>query len=210
MVGLPPDNKFWQRQRDQLRVPRIAPITDLVDALRQQRPYDVPYVAPMYGGVEAWLLTVVSSPGRQTRAAPIGTGFLCIENPDPAAATVKRLMREAGIEPREMTPWNACPWFTDGSRPSPAELEAGVEPWVQLIRLLPDLRVLMLMGGDAQNGWQRVGRRYPDLLPEADVKIICTYSPGLQALRHRDPAERARRQEDRKTAFYQAAAYSKT
>jgi hypothetical protein len=164
----------------------------------------------MYGGVEAWLLTVVSSPGRQTRAAPIGTGFLCIENPDPAAATVKRLMREADIEPREMTPWNACRWFTDGSRPSPAELEAGVEPWVQLIRLLPDLRVLMLMGGDAQNGWQRVGRRYPDLLPEADVKIICTYSPGLQALWHRDPAERARRQEDRKTAFYQAAAYSKT
>jgi hypothetical protein len=32
-----------------------------------------------------------------------GTGFLCIENPDRAAATVKRLTSEAGIDPREMT-----------------------------------------------------------------------------------------------------------
>lgn len=53
MVGLPPDDEFWQGQRDQLRIPRIAPITDLVDALRQQRPYDFPYVAPMYDEVEA-------------------------------------------------------------------------------------------------------------------------------------------------------------
>jgi hypothetical protein len=164
----------------------------------------------MYGGVEARLVTVLASPGRQTRAAPGGTGFLCIENPDPAAATVKRLMREAGINPREMTPWNACPWFTDGSRPSPAELEAGVEPWAQLIRLMPDLRVLMLMGGDAQDGWRRVRRRYPDLLSQPHIKIICTYSPGRQALRHPDPAERAKRQEHRETAFHQAAAYSRT
>jgi hypothetical protein len=67
----------------------------------------------------------------------------------------------------------------------------------------------MLMGGDAQSGWRRVSRRYPDLLSGADVEIICTYSPGPQALRHPDPAERARRQEDLTTAFHQAAAYSK-
>jgi hypothetical protein len=209
MIGLSPGDQFWQRQRDQLRIPRIAPITDLVNALRWQRSYDVPYVAPMYGGVEARLLTVLTSPGRQTRAAPGGTGFLCIENPDRAAATIKRLMSEADMDPREMTPWNACPWFTDGPRPSAAELEAGVGPWVQLIRLLPDLRVMLIMGGDARNGWRRVRRRYPDLFPESDVKIICTYSPGPQALRHPDPAERARREENLKTAFHQAAAYSK-
>lgn len=84
-----------------------------------------------------------------------------------------------------------------------------MEPWVQLIRLLPDLRVMMLMGRDAQNGWRRVRRRYADLLPEASVKITCIYSPGPQALRHPDPAERARRQDDLKSAFHQAAAYSK-
>jgi len=187
MVGLPPDDEFWREQRNQLHIPRIAPITDLVDALRRRRPYDVPYVAPMYGGVKARLLMVVASPGRETRAAPGGTGFLCIENPDRAAATVKRLMSEADIDPLVMMPWNACPWFTDGPSPSPAELEAGVEPWVQLIRLLPDLRVLMLMGGDAQKGWRRVRRRYPDLLTGNDVEIICTYSPARRPFGIRIP-----------------------
>lgn len=69
MVGYPSDHEFWQRQRDQLRNPRIAPITDLVDAVRQRQDY-VPYVAAMYGGIEAQILAVVTSPGRQTRAAP--------------------------------------------------------------------------------------------------------------------------------------------
>lgn len=72
------------------------------------------------------------------------------------------------------------------------------------------MRVMMLMGLDAQKGWRRVRRRYPGLLLETGVKIICTYSPGPQALRQADPAERARRQEDLKTAFHQAAAYGKT
>ena len=44
MVGYPPEDEFWHTQRDQLRIPRIAPITEPVDVLRQRRPYDVPYV----------------------------------------------------------------------------------------------------------------------------------------------------------------------
>lgn len=94
-------------------------------------------------------------------------------------------------------------------RPTAAEPEAGVEPWVQLIRLLPDLRVMMLLGGDAQNGWRRVRRRYPYLLP--DLKIINTCSPGpqAQALRHPDPAIREERQQALRTAFHQSAAYTK-
>jgi hypothetical protein len=91
MVGFPPEQAFWQEQRDQLRIPRIAPITDLVSSLRQQTAQDVPCVAPIYGGTEARLLMVLTSPGRATRPGPGGTGFLCIENPDRAAATVKNL-----------------------------------------------------------------------------------------------------------------------
>jgi len=196
MVGLPPGDEFWQEQRDQLRIPRIAPITDLVDALRQQRPYDVPYVAPMYGGVEARLLTVLTSPGRQTRMAPGGTGLMCIENPDRAAATVKHLISEADIDPREMTPWNACPWFTDGPGPASAELETGVEPWAQLIKLLPDLQVMMLMGGDARNGWRRVRRCYPTFCPRMTSRSSALTARGRKPSGIRIPQSE---QEDRKT-----------
>jgi hypothetical protein len=65
--------------------------------------------------------------------------------------------------------------------------------------------MIMLMGRDAQEGWRRVHRRYPGLLPETGVKIISTCSPGPQALRHPDPAERARRQENLRAAFDEAA-----
>jgi hypothetical protein len=206
MVGLPLDHEFWQEQRDQLRSPRIAPITDLVDSRRQGQIQEVPYVAPIYGGIKARLLNVLTSPGQATRAAPRGTGFLCLENPDQAAASVKNLLSDAGISPREMTPWNAYPWFTERPRPTAAELEAGVEPWVQLISLLPDLRVIMLLGGAAQDGWRRVRRRHPGVVPESGVKIINTYSPGPQAFRHPDPAVREERRKSLSASFYQAAA----
>jgi uracil-DNA glycosylase len=205
MVGFPPEHAFWQEQRDQLHVPRIAPITDLVTSLRQQTAQEVPYVAPIYGGTEARLLMVLTSPGRATHPGPGGTGFLCIENSDRAAATVKNLLSEAGISPREMTPWNACPWFTGGPSPTAAELEAGVEPWAQLIGLLPDVRVIMLLGGAAQDGWRRVLRRHPGVVAD-HAKVIRTYSPGPQAFRHPDPAVRDERRRHLRSAFYQAAA----
>jgi hypothetical protein len=160
----------------------------------------------MYGGTEARLLTVLTSPGRATHAAPRGTGFLCIENPDPAAANVKDQLSNAGIDPSDMTPWNACPWYTSGPRPTAAELEAGVEPWVELLRLLPSLRVMMLLGGAAQDGWRRVKRRYPGVASQGSMKIICSYSPGPRAFVHRDPAVREARKKALSDSFRQAAA----
>src|SRR5258707_1366647 len=116
MMGLPPDDQFWQQQVRDLRIPRIAPITDLVSSLRELGRGDVPYVARIYGGIQARLLTVLTSPGTAARAAPCGTAFLCIENPDPAAANVKSLLEYAGITPIDMVPWNASPWFTRAQR----------------------------------------------------------------------------------------------
>jgi hypothetical protein len=132
----------------------------------------------MYGGIQARLLTVLTSPGTATRAAPRGTGFLCIEDPDPAAANIKNLLEHAGVRPVDMVPWNACPWFTREQKPTTAELEAGVDPWLRLMALVPALRVIMLLGGAAEKGWRRVLLRRPDLASCPDIAIISTYSPG--------------------------------
>ena len=69
IAGLPPDDPFWQQQIRDLRIPRIAPITDLVSSLRGLGRGDVPYVAPIYGGIQARLLTVLTSPGTATQDA---------------------------------------------------------------------------------------------------------------------------------------------
>jgi hypothetical protein len=187
-----------------LRIPRIAPITNLVESLRKSGRGDIPYVAPIYGGIHARLLTVLASPATTACATRGGTGFVCIANPNRTAANLKDLLTDAGIQPRDMVPWNACPWFTE--QVSAAELELGIEPWLQLMALLPALRVIMLLGGTAQDGWERLLKRQPELASRPGLLVIRSYSPGPGALRHPDPAERERRQQDLRDAFRRAAA----
>jgi sugar phosphate isomerase/epimerase len=152
------------------------------------------------------LLTVLTSPATAARATLGGTGFLCIENPDPTAAKVKLLLDDAGLQPEDMVPWNACPWGTEHERVSAAELELGIEPWLQLMALLPALRVIMLLGGTAQRGWERLLKRKPELASRPGLLAIRSYSPGPQALWHPDPQERERRRQHLRDAFRQAAA----
>ena len=160
----------------------------------------------MYGGIHARLLTVLTSPAKAARATLGGTGFLCIENPDPTAAKLKHLLEDAGIRPEDMVPWNACPWGSEHARVSAAELELGIEPWLQLMALLPALRVIMLLGGTAQDGWKRLLKRQPQIASRPGLLAIRSYSPGPRAMWHPDPAERERRQQDLRYAFRRAAA----
>ncbi len=189
-----------------LRIPPIAPITDLVESLRTAGHGDVPYVAPIYGGIRALLLTVLTSPARTACATQGGTGFLCIENPNPTAANLKHLIEDAGIRCEDMVPWNAYPWFTERERVSAAELELGIEPWLQLMSLLPALRVIMLLGGKAKDGWERLLQRQPELASRPGLLVISSWSPGPGALRGLNRQEREQRQQDLRDAFRRAAA----
>ena len=73
-------------QEDGIRLPHVAPINALVDDLRQWGRGWVPYVAPIYGGVNAQMLSVLRDPGPMTDSAGKGSGFLCLENDDAAAS----------------------------------------------------------------------------------------------------------------------------
>ena len=78
----------------------IAPINEFVVALhgREGRGW-VPKVAPMHGGVDALVLSVLSDPGKATQGDK-GSGFLCIENCDPTATNQCKLFEAHGISPR--------------------------------------------------------------------------------------------------------------
>jgi hypothetical protein len=80
-----------------------------------------------------------------------------------------------------------------------------VEPLLRLVALMPDLRVVLLQGRDAQDVWRRVARRRPDLVSERNLSIVATYHPGRQALWSPDPAVREQRQQDRTEAFRRTA-----
>ena len=172
------DPVFRRSQEDGLRLPHVAPINLLVDELREEGRGWVPYVAPIYGGIEAEMLSILRDPGPMTDAARKGSGFLCLENDDPAAELFATLLAEAGIPAARMTPWNAYPWYIN-RKPNAAELAAGLDPLRRLLGLLPHLRVVMLNGGDAQSLWRKLASAHPSLA--ATYHVLPTYHTARQA-----------------------------
>lgn len=138
------DLQFRQQQLDGLRAPHIAPVNALVDELINPSGRGwIPYVAPVYGGVDARVLCIQRDPGPKTHSQLGGSGFLCLENDDATAERFATLLDGAGIAVSETLAWNAYPWYINRS-PRAAELEADVEPLRRLLGLLPRLRVVML------------------------------------------------------------------
>jgi hypothetical protein len=173
------DPDFRQQQLDGLRAPHVAPINALVDELRDRDGRGwVPYVAPVYGGICARVLCIQRDPGPMTRSQHGGSGFLCPENDDPTAERYAIMLDEAGIAVSDILGWNAYPWFINRA-PRAAELEAGVEPLRRLCGLLPELRVVMLHGGSARDGWARLARRHPRVV--APFEVVPTYHTSPRA-----------------------------
>jgi hypothetical protein len=192
----------WERRYDE----HIAPINRLVDELQVKSDRGwLPYVAPMYGGVNARLLSVLRDPGPKTRSGQ-GSGFLCMENDDPSAEAIVGYFSEAGIDPLDILPWNAYPWYINRN-PSSPELEAGIEPLRRVIDMLPRLQVVMLHGGAAKSAWKRFERRFPGIIKERNLHVIKTYHTSRQAFWHADPSVREARKENLRQSFCDAARY---
>jgi hypothetical protein len=198
------DPDFRRRQWDERFAPHIAPVNTLVDALRADtRRGWAPYVAPLYGGIDAKLVSLSRDPGPMTREGE-GSGFLCVENDDPSAEAMANYYGEVGIDAADVIAWNAYPWYINRA-PNASELNAGIGPLKQLLELLPDLRVVMLHGVTAQDSWKRFHRTFPSYSIRRRLKVIPTYHTSRQAPWTPDPAERDRRKAHLKAAFADAA-----
>lgn len=182
----------------------IEPVNRLVEELGAQaaagRP---PYVAPMYRGVHAVALAILRDPGPKAGGAQ-GSGFLSVENDDQTAERQCGFFAETGLDPADVVPWNAYPWYINQA-PSKAQLAEGVEPLHRLIALMPGLRVVLLAGKDAQAAWRLFCRSHGALVRSRGIEALSTYHPSRQALQHPDPAERARREDHIRATLRRAA-----
>jgi hypothetical protein len=125
------DPAFRRSQEEGIRLAHIAPLNALVDELRNEDGRGwVPYIAPLYGGVEARMLSILRDPGPMTHNEAGGSGFLCLENDDDSAELFATLLDEAGIAPGDMNPWNAYPWYREDQNKGliASERASGVEP----------------------------------------------------------------------------------
>ena len=194
------DDAFRTGQHARLHEPHIAPITAYVESLRGLDRW-LPYVAPLHGGVNARMLTILRDPGKGTLAEG-GSGMLCVENNDQSAEVQFGLMESAGLTPADITPWNAYPWFIDRAPTDDEILEAS--PTITgLLELLPDLEIVMLQGGEAQAAWRVALTAHPAIRRRRLITLE-TYHPSVQALRTPDPLERGRRVQHRLDTWAEA------
>ncbi len=156
---------------ERLREPHIAPLTAFVEELRAASGRaDVPYIDPADGGVGAGRLFVLQSP----TARAFGTGFVSRDNPTGTAANMRRLMAGTGVPRADTVLWNVVPWVLPAP-PRLPEIREGAAWLDRLLRLLPGLRAVVLLGLDAQKGL-----RFLDL-PDG-VRAIATYHPSPNTL----------------------------
>ena len=163
----------------------------------------VPYVAPIYGGMAARVLSLLRDPGPKADGGQ-GSGFLCIENDDASAELMGRLWEEAGISPSDVVPWNVYPWYINAN-PTAAQLEQGLAPLLRLMDLLPRLRVVILHGGSARQGWRKLVKRHPSLVRDRGLRVIPTHHTSRQAFWHKDPEVREARLEHIKRSLAEVA-----
>jgi hypothetical protein len=189
----------WKHRYDD----HVAPINRFVDDLRESGTRWLPYVAPMYGGVHARLLSLLRDPGPKTREQK-GSGFLSMENDDPTAEAISQCFATVEIGAQDIVPWNVYPWYINRA-PKVSELNEGLEPLRRLLDLLPNLRVVMLHGVSAQDGWRRFAKQHGQLLVVRKLHVIETYHVSRQAFWHGDPSVRELRREALRQAFIEAA-----
>lgn len=169
------DPDFLAAKRARLWEPHIAPINGLTQRIVESGKGDVPYVDPDSGGIAARVLFLLEAPAR---AAAHGSGMLSADNDDTTAAHVWEAYQHSGLRRDFGVHWNAVPWYV-GKREkiravTPAEVEEGRRWLIELLELLPELRVLLTMGVPARKA---VAPLHGELA-ERGVTVVSTWHPS--------------------------------
>jgi len=157
-----------------------------VDELREAKGegFYIPYFDPHDAGIYAKSLFLLEAPGPKTK----DSGFISRNNNDLTAKYMFELHNEANLNRNDAVLWNIVPWFISNEGkirpPKKAEVEDGYHQLLILIKMMPDLRCIVLVGKHAQE-------IEPWLVGNTDInlKVFKTPHPSPQFI-HRYPENR--------------------
>jgi hypothetical protein len=151
-----------------------------VEARRHGRNADIilPHFDPAEAGVEARALVLLEAPGPKTVPQWGGSGFISVDNNDPTAQNVWTTRNQVGLHDHVLA-WNIVPWVLGRAsvKPTSTELAQGAVELRGLLNLLPDLRVIVLSGLKAQEGWDA----HLDLPIGDQYRVLRTVHPAGQS-----------------------------
>ncbi len=156
-----------------LQEPHIAPLTKFVENLRQKLgpKYSIPFFDPLDGGTSASALFVLEAPG----AKAIQSGFVSRNNPDETAKNMFTFLKKAGFRREETVLWNIVPWYigsgTKNRQANKKDIQDGIPCLKQIIRLLPALKVIALVG-------KKAGKAKPVVSAIKDLPVVETFHPS--------------------------------
>ena len=159
------DERHRAQRFAQLYKPHIDALTALVDRIRRERGCGkaVPYFDPADGGVEAECLFVLEAPGPKA----VKSGFISRNNPDETAKNWLELNAKAGVPRSRTIICNIVPWYIGSGNQvraaSPSDIDEGWPYLLQLLDMLPLLRIIVLVGRKAQRVVPRLRAVRPDL-----------------------------------------------
>lgn len=159
----------------------------------KNRSVTVPHFDPAEAGVQARVLFLLDSPGKGALPEEGGSGFISVDNDDDAARTCWRERNAAGLHEGVLL-WNMVPFRSSGDPPTADEAIAGVKALKPVLRLLPQLEVIVTCGTFATRQWKHHFSHW-----RKDVFVRGTFSPGRRGM-----SDEARRAD-----FRSAVAYAK-
>lgn len=118
---------------------------------------EIPHFDPAEAGLATRVLLVLEAPGRKAAVSSVvGSGFISVDNDDDTAANLWRARNDVGLH-HGVLMTNISPWFLGPAsiKPSPLDQRQGAAALRELMTLLVDLKVVVLMGLNAQRAWDR-------------------------------------------------------
>jgi hypothetical protein len=122
----------------------------------------IPSFDPRSGGVGASVLVLREEP---RCLAGEGSGFVSIDNNDLAAQHTSIAYTSSGLDYADAVHWNIVPWWlrnpkappSTGLRTLMAQTRRARSDLLELLDLLPAVRVVLLLGKQTQRAWRVVG-----------------------------------------------------
>ncbi len=148
------------RRRMRLHEPHIAPLTEWVQTVRERldtcHARTVADFDPKGGGVVARVMYLAQDPS----STAAETGFISPDNNDPTAKATTEACHAAKVDSAERVHWNVYPWWQRAPCPIalPRSDKLAQDMLTELVALLPAMKSVVLIGGEAEGAWKRLTR----------------------------------------------------
>ena len=162
------------RRKKMLNEPHILALSKYTKSLRNKNLGKIPDFDPLDGGTNAKILFLLEKPGPSVFGKR-NYGFISRDNEDETAANTLKFMSEANI-PRNITcSWNTIPGWDGKIKFTADDARRGRNEIGNLLNLLPNLKVILLVRGIAQDNFEKYKK---DNSIDSNLKIIKSTHPS--------------------------------